>query len=100
ALVLEHRLIAPTRAPGDGERVRSSEERVRLDERAEVLARLECRNAEEIRPLEVGPLALGAEARVEPWVRDAHPLRRHAQQLDGVPSGEVRVREEEVAGAR
>src|SRR2546422_79086 len=49
ALVLEHRLIAPTRAPGDGERVRSAEERVRLDERAEVLARLECRNAEEVR---------------------------------------------------
>ena len=55
---VELRLLAPALAADDHEREpRVAEQRERLDERAEVLARLERCDREQVRPAEVGGLA-------------------------------------------
>ena len=67
-------------------------------ERRQVLARLERRDREHVRAAQVGRLALGREARVDPGIGDAHPLLGDAEPLHHVPGGEARVGEDPVAG--
>ena len=73
---------------------------MRVDERAEVLARLKRRRGEDVPAAELGALALGRVARVETGVRDAQPLRLDAEKPLGVARRELRVREEKVTRPR
>ena len=75
----------------------ATEQRMRLDERAEVLARLERRHGEDVVAAELGADAVAHEDGVHPRVARLHALLRHAEQLDDVARRELRVREDDVA---
>jgi hypothetical protein len=98
---VELRLLAPAGATGDGERKPTvGNERVGVDERGEVLARLEGRDREQVRLPEVLGVAVGSELLADARVCDDDPVPREAERLRDVVGGEGRVREDDVARAR
>ena len=98
---VERRLLAPTfRADDRQPEVVAGEQRVCLDERREVLARLERRHGEDVVAAELGLRAVAREDVVDSGQRHPHAILGHAEQLDDVARGERRVREDEVARAR
>ena len=85
---VELRLLAPADAAGDGEREAPvGDQRVRVDERAEVLARLESRHREQVRPAEVLEVAVGVELGADAGGCDDDPLPRKAQRLRDIVGG-------------
>ena len=92
-------LVAPAGAAGDREQEVAVEQPVGLDERGQVLARLERGDGEHVRPAEVGALPVGAERLLHAGIRDLDPLRRDAEPLDDVAARVLRVDEDEVTGA-
>ena len=97
---VEQRLLAPPFAAGDGEQEVAAEQAVRLDERLEVLARLERGDGEHVRRAEVGAVPSGREDVAHAGVRDADPLRRDARASPTTSSPvNAGVDEDEVAGA-
>ena len=74
---------APTTASRRSSRPSSA---MRLDERREVLARLERRHREDVRRRRARPRRRRAEDGVDSGQRHAHTLLRHAEQLDDVAS--------------
>ena len=73
---------------------------MRRDQGLEVLARLERRDGEHVRPAEVGALAVRPERRLHARVRHLHPLGADAEPLDDVAARVLGVDEDEVGGAR
>ena len=71
-----------------------------LDERREVLARLERRDGEHVRTPEVVALAVRGEGSVDARVGDVDALARDAERLGDVVAGEARVDDHDVARAR
>ena len=73
-------LVAPPRSACDREHeLEIGEKLERLDERLEVLARLERRNREQVREPEIGRLPVEGELGTDPWMRDERPLPREAE---------------------
>jgi hypothetical protein len=69
---------------------------VRIEQRLEVLPRLERRDRQRVRLPEVGPLALVVEDGRRGGMRDAHALGGNVKQLAHVACGELRVADEHV----
>ena len=90
---------SPHPAPPDDDERQAGvrEQRERLDERAEILARLERRHRQHVRPAEVGDGAVRGERRADARVGDEHPLTRERHRLREVVGGEGRVGEDDVA---
>ena len=97
---VEPRLRAPSGAADDREREVAAEEAERVDERAEVLARLERRHRQQVRQPEVGTSPSAVNTASTPGMRDADPLRRDPEQLRRLPAGVRGVDEDDVAALR
>ena len=91
-------LLAPALAAGDREQEVAAEQLVGLDERLEVLARLERRDGEEVRRAEVGRRPVGRELGPRRRMSDVDTPLRHAEHLDDVAARVLGVHEDEVAG--
>ena len=96
---VERRLLAPALAAGDREREAvAASSAMRLDERAEVLARLERRDREHVAAAEVGASRRRlVKTASTPGLRDAHAAPRASRAARDVARGERRVREDDVA---
>ena len=83
----EHEVVVPR--PGEG-----------IDERGEVLPRLERRHGEHVRTAEIGRFADGAEHAVDAGRSDTDTFLRDAEQLDRLQRRESGVGEQHVARPR
>ena len=82
--VVEARLLTPAGAADENEPVIACEQPPCLDEPLEVLARLERADAEDVRPAECGPVAVGDELGPDARIRDDETLRLDAERRDGI----------------
>jgi hypothetical protein len=100
--VVEQRLVAPTGGARNGQRQLPTQRPPCLDQRLEILARLERGEAEHVRPAELGTLPVRRVSGSDSRRCDADPLGRHVQVLLHVAAGVGRVDEHEIAfcGAR
>ncbi len=96
--VVELRLLAPALAAGDREQDVAAEEPVRLDERLEVLARLERGDAEDVGRAEIGRGPVAVNTSLTPG--GATRIRAGSTPSSSVVSAAVNVRvdEDDVAG--
>ena len=94
------RLVTPAAAARDREQGVVAEQAMRGDERLQVLARLERRHGEHVRPAEVGTLPVRPEDLLHARICDLHPLRPDTEPLDDVASGVLGVDEDEIGRAR
>ena len=79
ARVVEQRLLAPARAPDDGEQRVAGEHSVGFGERLQVLARLERRHRDDVGRAEVCHIAVGGENLLDTRWRNPDPLRWHEE---------------------
>ena len=98
---VERRLLTPARRARDRERQAALSKRaVRVEQRREVLARLERRDRERVRPAEIDPRAAGRKTVVDARIRDVDLLLCDPERLVDVIAREPRVHHHDVARAR